>query len=418
MRRRQWRARAYLLLLSAGFSTACLAQKPLTWEEVHERFRNNNPNLLAGRTFVEESRAVETTAGLRPNPVLSVIEDQFHVFHPNPLAPFQNTQLTHDVTQLIERRNKRQLRVESASLATSAATTDLADIERQLTFNLRDAFARTLQAKSVLELAQENLKYYDHVIEVNRERFKAGDVSRADLVRVELQRVQFESDLVNAEVNLRTAKIGLLALMNDRQPVDGFDVTGQFGFRESVPPLEDARRAALDARPDLKSAATAIERAKNDNRLAWANGSTDPTVGVEYQRTGPDNTVGLLVSIPLRIFDRNQGEKARTELEIQRTGRIRESIVTGIYRDVDSAYATVGSVAALLKPYRDRYLPQAVEVRETVSFAYQNGGASLLEFLDAQKSYRDVQLNYRNLIGSYLAAVNQLNLAVGREVIP
>ncbi|MBI3664914.1 MAG: TolC family protein [Acidobacteria bacterium] len=364
MRRRCWRALA-CLLIAAGFSGICPAQKPLSWEEVRERFRKNNPNLLAAQIFVDESRANEITAGLRPNPVLSIVEDQFHILNPNPLTPFQNTQLTHDIGQLLERRNKRGLRVESARLATSIATTDLADLERQLTFNLRDAFVRALQAKSVLELATENLKYYDHVIDVNRERFKAGDISRADLARVELQRVQFESDLLNAQVNLRTAKIGLLSLMNERRLVDGFAI-----------------------------------------------------LGLEYQRTGPDNTMGLSLTIPIRIFDRNQGEKERTSLEIRRWERLREGLLATIYRDVDSAYASVESVRALLRPYRDRYLPQAVEVRETVSFAYTNGGASLLEFLDAQKSYRDVQLNYRNLIGSYLAAVNQLSLAAGREVTP
>jgi cobalt-zinc-cadmium efflux system outer membrane protein len=417
MRRRSWRTLAYLLI-PAGLCSTALAQKPLTWEEVRERFQNNNPNLLAARTLIEENRANEVTAGLRPNPQVSIIEDQFHIFRPNPLAPFQNSQLTHDVTQLWERRHKRELRASSAHLATDISTTDRADLERQLTFNLRDAFIRTLQGKSVVELAEQNLKYYDHVIDVNRERFKAGDISRADLVRVELQRVQFESDAVNARVNLRTAKIALLALMNERQPVDTFDVTGKFDFTDQIPGVEELRRIALQSRPDLKSATTAIEKAETDHRLAWANGSTDPTFGWEYQRTGPDNTAGFLVSFPLRIFDRNQGEKARTSLEIGRTQRLREGIILSIYRDVDSAYAAVESVRQLLKPYRDRYLPQAVEVRETVSFAYVNGGASLLDFLDAQKSYRDVQLNYRNLIGSFLSAVNQLSLAVGREVIP
>jgi cobalt-zinc-cadmium efflux system outer membrane protein len=390
----------------------------LTWQQVRERLLANNTNLIAARIAIQEAEATVVTAGLRPNPIFSVVEDQFHVFNPNPLQPFQNAQLTHQITQLIERRNKRHLRVASARLTTSIARTDRADLERQLLFALRDAFIRTLQAKYLVELARENLEYNDKVIAVNRERFKAGDISKADLARVELQRVQFESDLQNALVNLRTAKLSLLALLNERQPVDSFDMVGDFDFKETAVSLEEVRRAALESRPDLQSARTAIRRAENDSRLARANGSTDPIVGYEYQRTGPDNTAGIVFQIPLRIFDRNQGEKARTALEIRRAEQIRTSLVSGIYRDVDSAYATVESVRALLRPYRGKYLAQAAEIRDTISFSYTHGGASLLEFLDAQKSYRDVQLNYRNLIASYLSAVNQLNLAAGREVMP
>lgn len=412
-----------LLLLGIGLIGRAFTQTPppqstLTWPQVRERLLANNPNVIAGRIAIQQAEANEVSAGLRPNPTLSIVEDEFHVFNPNPLQPFQNSQLTHQVTQLIERRNKRNLRTASARLSTNIATTNQADLERQLTFALRDAFIRTLQTKSLLELALQNLEYYDKVIAVNRDRFKAGDISKADLDRVELQRVQFESDLENSRVNLRTAKLNLLALLNDRQPVDGFDVVGDFDFKETAVTLEELRQAALDLRPDLKSAATAVRRAENDNRLAWANGSADPTVGFEYQRTGPDNTAGIVFQIPLRIFDRNQGEKARTALEIRRSEQIRTSIVAGIYQDVESAYTVMNNMVTLLKPYRNKYLAQAAAVRETVSFSYAHGGASLLEFLDAQKSYRDVQSSYRNLIASYLSAVNQLNLAVGREVIP
>lgn len=417
MRRRTRRSPPFLFIL-LSFGASAFAQQPLSWEEVRGRFRQNNPALLAQQTFVEESKANEVTAGLRPNPQLSFLADQFRIFNPNPLVPFQNAQITPVLSQLIERRNKRHLRVASARFATSAASTDLADQERQLVFNLRDAFNRILQGKSLLQLAQDNLAYYDKVIAVNRERYKAGDISQNDLMRVELQRVQFESDLVNAQVNLRTAKIGLLALMNEQRPVDSFDIRGDFSFKENILLLDELRQQALQSRPDLQSAATAIDKARNDHQLAWANGSTDPDISFEYQRTQADNTAGIGVNVPIRIFDRNQGEKARTSLEIRRSGQLRDNIVAGIYRDVDSAVASVQSVVSLLKPYRDRYLKQAESIRDSVSFAYSRGAASLLDFLDAQKSYRDTELNYRNLIGSYLSSANQLNLAVGREVIP
>jgi cobalt-zinc-cadmium efflux system outer membrane protein len=278
---------------------------------------------------------------------------------------------------------------------------------------------QTLQAKAVLGVARENLTYYDHVLEVSHARLKAGDIAQVDLDRLELQRVQFESDVQTAQVNLRTAKIQLLTLLNDRTPVEQFDVTGAFDFNEQVMPLGEFRSIALATRPDLKAAVEAVDKAQTDHQLAVANGSTDPTFGVDLARNPPIPVYfGVSVNIPLRLFDRNQGEKARTEVDIRRNERMRDAAEAQVYSDVDSAYAALGSNLALLRPYKAKYLELAAKVRETVSFAYQRGGASLLDFLNAQNDYRSVQLNYLNLVGSYLTSASQLNLAVGREVIP
>ncbi len=410
--------RLAILLLALGFSLAAVAQEPLplTWEQVRERFEAGNPTLRAGRLNIAEAKANETTANLRPNPQLNVVLDQFSIFNPGTLSP-NGAQWTPTVTQLIERQGKRHLRYQSSQLATAQAQTDAQDLERNLIFDLRDAFIRLLAAKSIAQLASDNLAHYDKVIEVNTQRFKAGDIAKIDLQRVELQRAQFESDYQNAQVDLRQAKLDLLALMYAKTPLDRFDIAGDFDFHDATPNLDEVRQAAVAARPDLQSAATAVRKAETDHKLAWANGSTDPMVGLEYQRTQAINTIGVDFSIPLRIFDRNQGEKQRTQIEIERSGRLRDALETGVLRDVDSAHASLVSVVELLKPYRDRYLPEATEVRETISFSYNHGGASLIEFLDAQREYRDVQLNYRNLIASYLKAANQLNFAVGREVI-
>jgi cobalt-zinc-cadmium efflux system outer membrane protein len=220
-------------------------------------------------------------------------------------------------------------------------------------------------------------------------------------------------------VNLRTAKIQLLALLDDRTAVEQFDVTGPFDFSAQMPPLDDVRQMALDARPDLRAAVQSVEKAKTDHRLAVANGSTDPTLGFDVGRNPPiDQYFGFNVNIPLRIFDRNQGEKLRTQLDIDRNARLVEAARAQVFSDVDSAYATVNSTATLLKPYKSQYLQQASDVRDTIAFSYQHGAASLLDFLNAQADYRSVQVNYLNLIASYLTAAGQLNLAVGREVIP
>jgi cobalt-zinc-cadmium efflux system outer membrane protein len=322
------------------------------------------------------------------------------------------------ISYLIERDHKRDLRLESAQKATKVAVSTHADLERTLLFNLRGAFVSTLQAKAVLQLAHDNLAYYDHVLNVSRDRFTAGDIARVDLDRLELQRVQYESDLQTALVNLRTAKIQLLTLLNDRTPIEQFDVNGPFDFNEALSSLEVFRKIALDTRPDLRAAIESLDKAQTDHKLAVANGSTDPTVSFDIGRNPPiDLYFGVGVSIPLKIFDRNQGEKLRTKLDIDRNQRLVDASQAQVFSDVDSAYATLSSNLALLHPYKEKYLQQAARVRDTITFSYQHGGASLLDFLSAENDYRSIQLNYVNLVGSYLTSVSQLNLAVGQEVI-
>src|SRR5581483_317111 len=220
-----------------------------------------------------------------------------------------------------------------------------------------------------------------------------------------------------------TTKINLLALLDDRRPVDSFDVEGTFDFTDGLLSLDDYRKDALDARPDLKAAALTVQQAQTNYQLAEANGSVDPTIGIWFTHNGsfnnPDalNTIGASVNIPLRIFDHNQGEKLRTKIDIDRSEKLRQGTETQVFADVDGAYATLTSNIALLKPYKEKYLAQAVHVRDTVQFSYQHGGVALIDFLNAENEYRAVQLSYVNLVGAYLTAAAQLNQAVGREVI-
>jgi cobalt-zinc-cadmium efflux system outer membrane protein len=408
------------VLLVTSLAASVLAQKALTWPEVRTKFESANPTLRAGQIGIDESRAQEITAYLRPNPTLTLSGDQIAPFPGGPShGPFAFFLPLATVNYLHERRHKRELRLESAQDATQVAISDQADLERNLLFNLRLAFVETLQQKAILSLAKENLAYYDHVLDVNRDRYKAGAIAQVDLKRLELQRVQYLSDIQNAEVGLGTAKIQLLMLLDDRTPVDQFDVTGPFDFSTEILPLDQVRQAALDTRPDLRAAVQSVEKAKTDHRLAVANGSTDPIFGFDVGRNPPiDAYFGVSVNIPLRIFDRNQGEKNRTQLDIDRNDRLLEATRAGVFSEVDSAYATVKSTVILLQPYKDQYLNEASSVRDTIAFSYQHGAASLLDFLNAQADYRSVQVSYLNLVGSYLTAAAQVNLAVGREVIP
>jgi outer membrane protein, heavy metal efflux system len=418
MNKTRWRYSALFLLLGCGVKAG--AQQALTWEQVRNRFENSNPTLLAGQFNISESKAQEITAYLRPNPNFTATADQIDPFPGGPPhGPFAFFLPVASINYLHERQHKRELRLESAQKATAIATSDQSDLERTLLFTLRGAFVQTLQAKAVLNVAQENLKYYDRVLEVSGERYKAGDIALIDLDRLQLQRLQYESDLQTAEVNLRTAKINLLMLLNDRTPIEHFDVTGPFDFTKQLSTLDEFRNLALDTRPDLKAATQSVDKARTDHNLAVANGSTDPTFSFDVGRNPPiDAYIGASISIPLRIFDRNQGEKLRTQLDIDRNQRLLDATKAQVFSDVDSAYAVLNGTLALLRPYKEKYLQQAVRVRDTVSFAYQHGGASLLDFLQAENDYRTVELNYVNLVGSYLTAASQLNLAVGREVIP
>jgi cobalt-zinc-cadmium efflux system outer membrane protein len=414
-------------ILAAGSLPAVVyAQTPFTWQQIKDKFEAANPTLKAAQLNVDESRAAEITAYLRPNPEFTGTLDQL-----NPLTtssspvsgnsvyrPLANTLPYGSVSYLHEREHKRELRLESAQKSTGIAASSYSDQDRALLFNLRNAFVQTLQAKAVQQNARQNLDYWDRELAVNRNRLQAGDLARVDLDRLELQRVQFESDLETATVNLRTAKIQLLTLLNDRTPIEQFDVTGPFDFVDHLMPLEEFRNVALQARPDLKAAVQSVELAKTNHQLAVANGSADPTFSMDFARNPPIPAYfGVSVTIPLRIFDRNQGEKARTEIDIGRNERLRDATQAQVFGDVDSAYVTLVSALNLLRPYRDKYLKLAEDSRNRISFSYQNGGASLLDYLDAEKAYRDTRLAYLNLIGSYLTAAAQMNMAVGREVI-
>ena len=422
MNRTLWRYSALFLLFACGLRAG--AQQVLTWEQVRNRFETNNPTLLADKLNIDESKAQEITAFLRPNPQFTLTVDGTQIAPDRGVwRPFAGTFESPALSYLHERRRKRELRLESAQKATLIAAYSHADLERTMLFALRGAFVSTLQAKAVLQLAKDDLAYWDHVLDISRTRFSAGDIAQIDLDRLELQRAQYESDLQAAEENLENAKIQLLTMLNDRTPIEQVDAIGAYDFNDQLAPRDEFRKIALDTRPDLRAAVEAVDKAQTDHKLAVANGSTDPTWSVWYTHNSSNNnpfginTLGVSVSVPLRIFDRNQGEKLRTQIDITRNQRLRDAAEAGVLSDVDTGYATLESDVTLLRPYKQKYLDLATRVRDTIFFSYQHGGASLLDFLSAESDYRSVRLNYVNLVGSYLTAAAQLNMAVGREVI-
>lgn len=414
---------SFIAVLQAAALPAS-SQQALTWEQVRARFETDNPVLHADALNVDEMRAEEITAFLRPNPQFTMSEDGTQLApHNETWKPTKGTYEVPTFSYLHEREHKRELRLESAQEGTRITESQHEDLKRNMVFMLRVAFVQTLQAKFVLELAKADLEYYDKIIEISRTRLHAGDIAQIDFKRIELQRVQYESEIETAIVNLRTAKLQLLQLLNERTPVDQFEITGPFDFSEALKPLDDYHNSALDARPDLQAALQTLLQSKTNHKLAVANGSTDPTYSAWYTHNSSNNnpngidTLGLSVQIPLRIFDRNQGEKKRTLIDVDRSQQLIDAARDQVFTDVDSAYEVVRSNIALLKPYKEKYNQEATEVRDTVSFSYLHGGASLMDFLNAQSDYRQTQLAYAQLLGAYLTAAGQLNLAVGREVI-
>ena len=418
-------SRICILGLALFLAQGASAQQAFTWDQVKTKFEASNPALKADADNVDEMKAEEITAFFRPNPQFTLSADGTQAApHNGVWTPFKGTTEQPNVSYLHEREHKRELRLESAQEGTRITQSEHEDLDRNMIFALRAAFVGTLQAKFILDLARADLDYYDKIIDISRASYKAGALAQIDLDRIELQRVQYESEIETAIVNLRTAKIQLLQMLNDRTPVDQFDVTGDFDFSDALQPLETFRDAALAARPDLQAALQTIQQSETNHKLAVANGSTDPTFAGWFTNNSSTNnpngpeTIGVSVSIPLRIFDKNQGEKKRTLIDIDRSQQASEATRAQVFSDVDTAYELVRSNVALLKPYKEKYNDQALRVRDTVTYAYEHGGASLMDFLNAQSDFRQVQLAYAQLIGSYLTAVGQLNLAVGRETIP
>ena len=416
------------ILVPLCLALAAFGQLPPTafsWQQIKDKFEAVNPTLFSARETIDESRMQEITAYLRPNPGFSLSADGLQLT-PNAgiYRPLSGIVFTPGISYLHERQHKRELRLETAKDSTAIAESSYADQERNLLYNLRNAFVQVLQAKAFLGNATDNLTYWDRELVINRNRFDAGDLDKLDLSKLELQRIQFETDYQTAVLNLRTSKIQIQQLVLDRTPIAQFDVEGPYGYAESLAPLEEFHSMALESRPDLKVAIQNIELAKASHKLAIANGSVDPTFSLWYSRNASfanpyaNNTVGGSVSFDLRIFDRNQGEKARTQLVIRQNEHLKDAAEAQVFNDVDTAYVTIEQAVSLLGRYKSFYLPLAGDVRDKTRDAYQHGGATLLDYLDAEKGYRDANLAYLNFIGSYLTAAAQMNMAVGREVIP
>src|SRR5438094_7757251 len=398
-----------LALLGAG--AAVHAQERLSSLTLDQALRlasETNPNVRAKEFELKAVGAGEITAGLRPNPTANFLAEQF-----GGASSASQTQYTINIGQPIELGGKRQRRIDSATAQTKVTTHELADLRRQIDFQVKKTFTDILAAKDALALSGQNLSALDELEKIQRIRAEKGDLSGLELLRIQVQRFAFERDAADARQALTAAKIGLRSLIGADKVTDDFDAAGSLELRQSSYTQSELYRRALDTRPDIRAAEAARNKAKADISLAKANAWWDVTPQVEYQRIGPDNTIGFGFSFPLKIFDRNQGEIARTRAEAERSDALTRSAAVQALAEVDTALSALTVQRERVVMLRDTYLPKAQQARTTVEFAYRRGGASLLDFLDAQRTYRETALEHLRAIGNFWSALYQLEAAVG-----
>jgi cobalt-zinc-cadmium efflux system outer membrane protein len=380
-----------------------------------------NHQLRAQRLNVDLSKADEVTAALKPNPVLTSTNENFPVWSPSDLFSrdnfLNNQNFVESVSYLFERGGKREKRTQVAQDTTTAAAQTVADAERQLVFQTEQAFINVLLVNSTLELARENLKNFTNVLDVNRERLRAGDLAESEFYKISLQKLQFEQDLSSAEVALVQAKAALRQNVGYESLADDFEVAGDLSYRKYAVTLDDLKRDALAARPDWLAAQTGVTLARHTQDLAFANRARDITGGVEYDRAGSLNAIGFTVSVDLPFHDRNQGNIAHSKVAIAQATEQQEFARSTVLTDVVNAYATFQTNEKVLALYQSGYLDQAKQSLDITTYVYQQGSGTLLDLLDAERTYRSTQLAYRQALAAYMTSVQQINLAVGRQVL-
>ncbi len=393
------------LALPAASASAQERLTRLTLEDAISLAIRESPALRAKESSYRSVQANEITAALRPNPTASYLAEQF--------GASTDPQYTVTLGQTIETGGKRQRRIDSSRAATRVTGFELADVRRQLILQVKTSFTSALLGLATLALAEQNLKALDEVERIQRIRAEKGDISELELLRIQVQRFAFERDAADARQAIRTAKIALRAAVGPDRVGADYEVAGDLTFPDLQPALDELYHAALANRPDLRAADASREKARADVNLARANAWWDVTPLIEYQRIGNDNTIGFGISVPLRVFDRNQGEIARTRAEVQRTDALRQASALQALAEVDTALAAVTASREKVILLRETYLPKAQRARETVEFAYRRGGVSLLDYLDAQRTYRETALEHIRSVGTYRGSLYQLEAAVG-----
>jgi cobalt-zinc-cadmium efflux system outer membrane protein len=410
-------------LVLAMTPRTALAQKPvrITLDEAIQLALQHNHNLLAARTTIQQSQAEETTANLRPNPTFFADWEYLPLFSPSS----QNSQYLHDSTEadlgvsyLLERGKKRQHRLQAAKDITAQTRSLVADNERSLSFNVASLFVNVQLAESTLELSHQDLKSFQQTVDIGQERYRVGAISEDDALKIKLQLLQFETDVQQAELARVQALSDLRQLLGYESVSADYDVVGEFDYQPLKGNLEDMQLKALQTRPDLRAAQQGMTAANSQYELQRAIGKPDVTVQGSYSHVNGINAATFYGSIPLPIFSRNQGEIARARFAISQAQEQEKATNGQALTDVRDAYEGLRTNDKVITLFRSGYLDIAQKDRDISEYAYKRGAASLLDFLDAERSYRATQFAYRQALASYLLALEQLREAVGVRNLP
>ena len=400
---------------------AAAPEAHLSLDRAIELALQHNHSLLAARATIDESRAAETTASLRPNPVLSWDAQFLPFFSPSAFSIdyLKNTaQFDVGLSYLIERGKKRQRRLEAARDQTAETVATISDNERAITANTAQQFIDALQAKANVELAQMDLDSFQNTVQISDTRYQAGDISEGDLLKIKLQLLQFQMDLNSARLAKVQALAALRALVGFESVPENYDVDGELTYQPLQLNVDDLKLLAMRSRPDYRAAQLAVNAAQSQVTLAQANGKHDLTVAADYSHLGGVNTGSAFFNIALPIFDRNQGEIARTRFAVTQAQESQTASSETVLTDVANAYQNFRTIDEVVNLYNSGYLQQAQDSRDISEYAYQRGSASLLDYLDAERSYRAAQLAYRQALASYMLAVEQVRQAVGTRSLP
>jgi cobalt-zinc-cadmium efflux system outer membrane protein len=388
---------------------------PLTLQQVVDLARTKNPNLLAAQQNLLSVKAQEIQAGVRANPYFTVAGSDVTLPAEGASNPYSYSL---QVSRLFERGEKRRWRLDTARSTTDQTRDQYALQEQQTILAVKQAFTNMLLAKAALKLAQDNLKDFRHELDISKARYDAGDIGKIDYERLDLQLAQFETDESNAEASLSQASYQLQTLIGSEHPNDAFDIAGDI-VPPPVPTTEtDLEQKALVARPDYKAAQDAIRVADANVKLAYANGTTDPTLEGEYDRSGTYNSAGFNISIPLRIFDRNQGNKETSKFVAQASRFSEIAARNQVYSDVDQAWVGYTTSKVLSDRYNGHYLAEAKDVLSIAQFAYEHGGIALIDYLNAIQDDRTTTLNGLNAYAQTWMAIHQLSFVTATEVVP
>jgi len=419
-----------ILTAPPAFGQAIHGPVRITLDEAIQMALQHNHILQALRTTIQQSAAEEITQGLRPNPTLFTDWEYLPLgspAHQNPdLYPGvstsdylkNNTEGDIGLSYLIERGGKRHDRLQAQKDITAQTRSLVTDNERGLTFQVATLFFNAQLAESTLDLGQQDLKSFQSTVDISERQYKVGGLSENDYLMIKLQLLQFQADVEQAQLAKVQALSDLRQLLGYESVSSDYDVAASFEYQPVKINLEDLQLKALQNRPDLQAAQQGVTAARSQLQLQKANGKQDVTVSGNYSHVNGISASTVLFSVPLAIFNRNQGEIARAGYAVTQAKELEAAASGQVLDDVRDAYEGLQSNDRVVKLYISTYLDVATKSRDISDYAYHRGGISLLDFLYAERNYRATELAYRQTLASYLLAVEQVREAVGTRSLP